>query len=171
MIVVYIILGLIVLFFAAAALMPASYNVEKSIVINKPASVPFEKVANLANYRDWNPWQKMEPNSKTEITGTPASPGHKFSWEGKKIGVGSLTVKSADPYKTVNLDLQFIKPFKSQANDNWKFEESNGATKVIWQNDGGLPYPMGRIMGAMIIANLNKQFEQGLKDLKQVCEK
>jgi len=171
MIVVYILVALVALFFIAAALMPASYNIEKSIVINKPASAPFEKVANLSNYRDWNPWQKMEPASISEITGTPASPGHKFAWEGKKIGTGSLTVKSAVPYKLVQLDLQFIRPFKSQANDNWKFEENNGSTKVTWQNDGGLPYPMGRIMGAMIKANLNKQFEIGLKNLKEACEK
>jgi hypothetical protein len=171
MIAIYVILGIIVLFFAIAAVLPGSYNVEKSIVINKPAGEPYDKVANLNNYRDWNPWQKMEPSAKSDITGTPGTSGHKFAWEGKKIGVGSLTMKSAVPSKSVNLHLEFIKPFASKANDNWIFEENNGSTKVTWQNDGGLPYPMGRIMGAMIIKNLNTQFEQGLKNLKEVCEK
>jgi hypothetical protein len=171
MIVLYIIIGLVALFFIAAAILPGKYNVEKSIVINKPASVVFEHVANLGHYRDWNPWQKMEPESKTEITGAPATPGHKFKWEGKKIGVGSLTVKSASPYKSINLDLEFIKPFASKANDNWTFEENNGSTKVTWQNDGGLPFPMGRIMGPMIKKNLDTQFMQGLNSLKELSEK
>ena len=171
MIVIYILAALILLFLVAAAILPGKYNVEKQITISKPASVVFEHVANLSHYRDWNPWQKMEPGSKTEITGQSATPGHRFSWEGKKIGVGSLTVKAVNPPKSVNLDLEFIKPFASKANDNWTFDESNGVTKVTWQNDGGLPYPMGRIMGPMIKKNLNEQFMQGLNSLKALCEK
>jgi hypothetical protein len=171
MIIIYILAALIALFLIVAAVLPKSYNIQKAITIQVPASVAFEHVANLNHYRDWNPWQKMEPGAVNEITGVTATPGHKFSWKGKKIGVGSLTVKAVNPPKSINLDLEFIKPFASKANDNWTFEESNGATKVTWQNDGDLPYPMGRVMGAMIKKNLNEQFVIGLNNLKVVCEK
>jgi len=171
MIALYILAGLFLAIFLIAAIMPGRYKVEKSITINKPASEVFPKVANLNHYRDWNPWQKTEPDSKSTITGTPGTVGHKFEWEGKKIGAGSLTIKSVQPHTSLLLDLEFIKPWKSTADDAWTFEENGGQTKVTWKNQGPLTYPAARLMGPMINKNLNQQFEQGLKNLKEVCEK
>ena len=171
MILVYIIAGLIGLIFIIPAIMPGKYSVEKSIVINKMPDVVFDHVANLNHYRDWNPWQKMEPGAKANVTGTPKTVGHRFEWEGKKIGQGSLTIKSVNPPHKAEIDLEFVKPWKSKADDIWTFESQNGSTKVTWLNHGPLAYPMARMMGPMISKNLNYQFEQGLKNLKEMCEK
>jgi ribosome-associated toxin RatA of RatAB toxin-antitoxin module len=161
-----------VAFFLIAAIMPSKYSIEKQIVINKPPADVFDKVADLNNYRDWNPWQKMEPNAKANISGTPKTVGHKFDWEGKKIGQGSLTIRSLTPHSKVDIDLEFVKPWKSKADDIWTFEDlKNGSTKVTWNNHGPLTYPMARMMGPVINKNLNHQFEQGLKSLKEMCEK
>jgi hypothetical protein len=85
--------------------------------------------------------------------------------------VGSLTINSIDN-KHIHFDLEFLKPWKSRAKDNWLFEAwgDGSETKVTWQNSGNLPYPMARIMGPMINKNLNKQFEEGLGNLKKMCE-
>lgn len=171
---VYIILlilaGLIALLLLVAAFLPGTYNVEKSIIINRPVSAVMNNVADLHHYANWNPWQKMEPGAKGVITGTPATPGHRYKWEGKKIGIGQLTLRDLDE-KHVHFDLEFFKPFKSQANDNWLFEEwGNGETKVTWQNNGAFPWPMARLMGPMITGNLNKQFVEGLNNLKAMSE-
>lgn len=172
MIVLYVILVFVGLFLITAAIMPSKYSVQKEITINKPSSDVFEKVADLKHYRDWNPWHRLEPTALSEITGNAATVGHKFSWEGKKIGQGSLTIKGLTPPQEIILDLEFIKPWKSQALDSWTFTDlKNGSTKVVWNNNGPLPYPMGRLMGSMIIKNLNQQFEQGLNNLKELCEK
>jgi ribosome-associated toxin RatA of RatAB toxin-antitoxin module len=172
MIAAYIVMGLVGLFFIVPALMPGKYNVEKSTVINKSPDHVFNNVADLNHYRDWNPWQKMEPGAKAEITGTPKTVGHKFFWEGKKIGSGSLTVRSLNAPSDLQLDLAFIKPWKTEALDSWTFEkQSENSTKVTWKNSGPLPYPMARLMGPMVVKNLNQQFEQGLKSLKEMCEK
>lgn len=98
--------------------------------------------------------------------------GHKFAWDGKKIGQGSLTIKGFTAPQEITLDLEFIKPWKSIALDSWTFDDlHNGSTKVVWENNGPLTYPMARLMGPMINKNLNQQFEQGLKNLKELCEK
>jgi hypothetical protein len=157
--------------FIIAALMPAKYVIEKEIVIHQPPSVVFERIADFNYYRQWNPWQKSEPTAKYSRTGSPGTIGHRYEWEGKKIGSGSLTIKSLNPYNNIELDLEFIKPWKSKAFDNWKFEDlKNGSTKVIWHNSGPLPYPVARLMGPIISKNLNHQFEQGLSSLKEMCE-
>jgi hypothetical protein len=133
--------------------------------------VCFDKVANLNNYREWNPFSLMEPDASKQITGTPKTVGHKYTWEGTKIGKGSLTIKKLQAHKSVDLDLEFLKPWKSKADDIWTFEEVNGNTKVTWKNQGGLTYPAARLLGPFITKNLSQQFETGLNNIKKLCEK
>jgi hypothetical protein len=171
MIIVYILLAIIAAVLLIAYLMPGAYNVEKSTVIKKPQSLVMSNVGNLAGYRDWNPWMKMEPSATSTITGSAHTPGHKYAWEGKKIGVGSLTLTDIDE-KHIHFTLEFLKPFKSKAQDNWLFEQwgDGSETKVTWQNSGALPWPIARLMGPMITKNLNRQFVEGLENLKKMCE-
>lgn len=171
MIFVYIFIGLVASLLIIAALMPKTYSVERSIVINRPVEHVMERISDLNYYSQWNPWQKADPTAKHTITGMPGSPGHKYAWEGKKVGVGSLTFINKDP-KHIHFDLEFFKPWKSKAKDNWLFEpwDDGSQTKVTWQNGGGFPWPVARLMGPMITKNLNYQFEQGLNNLKKMCE-
>lgn len=172
MVILYIIISFVALLVLLAFVLPGKYSVTKSITINCGISKCFDMVADLNNYRDWNPWSKMEPNAKKEINGIPKTIGHSYSWEGQKIGIGSLTITAVNPNKSVNLDLVFIKPFSSKANDNWSFEElANNQVKITWTNFGDLPPGMARLMGPMITKNLNRQFDQGLNSIKELCEK
>jgi Polyketide cyclase / dehydrase and lipid transport len=171
MIFVYGLLLLIVALLLMAALMAKTYNVEKSIVINKPATEVMGYVGNFNHYSQWNPWQQMEPTAQKTITGQPMRPGHAYHWEGKKIGIGELRLVSSDE-KHIHFDLEFFKPWKSKAKDNWLFEPwgDGSETKVTWQNSGQLPWPMARLMGPMITKNLNQQFVTGLENLKKMAE-
>ena len=170
MIFIYIFLGLIILLFLIAALLPKNYNVEKFTIIKKTVPEVMNKVGDLNYYSRWNPWQQSDPAAKSTVSGTPKTPGHKYAWEGKKVGVGSLTLRDAD-IKHIHFDLEFVKPWKSKAKDNWLFEEwGDGECKVTWQNSGDLPFPVARLMGLMISKNLNHQFEIGLNNLKKLCE-
>jgi hypothetical protein len=170
MIFVYILAGLIIALLVGAAWMPRTFNIEKTIIIKKPVRDVMARVGNLNDYSLWNPWQKTDPSSSKTITGTPHTHGHKYAWQGKKIGVGSLTLKSLDD-KHIHFDLEFIKPWKSKAKDNWLFEPwGDGETKITWQNSGSLPWPIARLMGPMLNKSLNQQFENGLQNLKKLCE-
>jgi Polyketide cyclase / dehydrase and lipid transport len=171
MLVVYIILGCILGILLLAYLMPSKYMVEKSTIIKKSVVEVMEKVGDLNFYSQWNPWQQMDPTAKSNITGTPKTVGHKYEWEGKKVGVGSLTINSIDE-KHIHFNLEFIKPFSSKAKDNWLFEEwgDGSEAKITWQNSGELPWPMARLMGPYLNKQLNQQFEAGLRNLKKMCE-
>ena len=128
------------------------------------------RVSDFNEYSKWNPWQQMEPAASKTITGTPGTPGHKYTWQGKKIGIGNLTLSSLDD-KHIHLNLEFLKPWKAKAKDNWLFEHwGDNETKVTWQNSGNLPWPMARLMGPIINKNLKHQFETGLNNLKKLCE-
>ncbi len=170
MIVVYIFVGLVVTLLLISALMPKTFNVEKTIVISRPVTEVMDRVSDLNYYSQWNPWQQSDPTVKNTITGAAKIPGHKYAWEGKKVGVGSLTLNNLDE-KHIHFDLEFLKPWKSKAKDNWLFEPwGDGETKVTWQNSGQFPWPIASLMGPMIIKSLNQQFEQGLNNLKKMVE-
>jgi hypothetical protein len=170
MVFVYVFLGLIVLLLLVAALLPKTYNVEKTIVIESSVPDVMNRVGDLNYYRQWNPWQQADPGARHTITGSPKTSGHRYSWEGKKVGVGSLTLRDMDA-KHIHFDLEFLKPWKSRAKDNWLFEPwGQNQTKVTWQNSGSLPWPIASLMGPMITKNLNHQFDQGLNNLKKMCE-
>ncbi len=170
MIFVYIFVALISAILVIAAVMPKTYNVERSIVINKNVPEVMNRIGNLNDYATWNPWQQSDPSAQKTITGHPNTPGHKYAWQGKKVGVGSLTLLDKDD-KHIHFDLEFLRPWKSKAKDNWLFEPwGNGETKVTWQNSGELPWPMARLMGPMINKNLTHQFGVGLNNLKKLCE-
>lgn len=171
MVILYILLGLILMLGVAALLLPKNYNVEKSAIIKKTAEAVMDKVGNLNFYSQWNPWQQTDTTIQSTVTGIPKTPGHKYAWEGKKAGIGSLTINSLDE-KHIHFALEFFKPWKSKAKDNWLFEPwaDGSETKVTWQNSGDLPFPIARLMGPMITKNLNHQFEVGLVNLKKMCE-
>lgn len=170
MIFVFLFAAFIIAILLLGAVMPSRYNVEKTAIINKPVDEVMSKVGDLNYYSSWNPWQQMDPLATKTVTGAPKTMDHKYCWHGKKVGEGSLTIKSIDN-NHIYFDLEFLKPWKSHAKDNWLFEGAGGnETKVTWHNSGDLPWPMARLMGPLIHKNLNHQFEKGLNNLKKMVE-
>src|SRR5687767_736304 len=96
MIVVYIFAGLIALLLILALMMPKGFNIEKTIVIKSPVGEVMNRVGDLNYYSKWNPWQQSDSSAKSTITGTPKTAGHRYAWEGRKVGVGSLTLLGLD---------------------------------------------------------------------------
>jgi hypothetical protein len=170
MIIVYIFIGLIIVLLVISAFLPKMYYIEKTMIIKKPVTDVMNRVSNFNEYDKWNPWQQMELSADKIITGIPGKPGHKYEWHGKKIGIGNLAISKIDD-RHIHFALEFLKPWKSKAKDNWLFEPwGDGETKVTWQNSGNLPWPIARLMGPVINKNLNHQFEVGLSNLKKLCE-
>ncbi|RYY55999.1 MAG: hypothetical protein EOO09_08195 [Chitinophagaceae bacterium] len=169
-IVLYIFGALIIGLLVGAIWMPKTFHIEKKIVIEQPSATVIDHVANLNYYSKWNPWQQVDKQAVMTITGTPKTAGHKYEWKGPKVGQGHLTLLDLDNHH-VHFSLQFIKPFKSTAKDNWHFEPwGENGTRVTWENSGNLPWPIARLVGPMMTKGLNKQFEKGLANLKSLCE-
>lgn len=162
--------AVLVIFCIAPVALPNKYVVERSIEINKSADSVYLAVADFNSYLKWNPWTQMEPTANNTIEGAPATVGSKWSWEGKEVGKGGLTILALEPGKSIQSSLVFIEPMQSQASDSWKFEATpQGTTKVTWHNEGGFGY-FDRYFGLMLDGMLGGQFETGLKNLKSLCE-
>lgn len=165
-----IIAVLLVIFFVGGMFLPKTYSVNRTAVINAPDSVIYKNIADFNEFYKWNPWAKMEPTAKTEVTGTAGQPGHLYTWEGDKTGSGYMKVKSVDPNKMVDIELKFIKPFESSSDTRFDITPEAIGNKVTWTMSGENVGTMNKWMGLMMDGMIGKDFEDGLKFLKEKSE-
>ena len=163
--------AILVLLLIIAALLPADYRVERSIVINAPTEKVFEQVVDLNNYVKWNPWSKMDPDAKTVISEKSRGVGSIWFWEGEINGKGSLSIVKLDEGKSIETKVEFFEPMESEASGFWKFENVDNGTNVTWAFEGALSYPVERYMSFFMDDMLGADFEKGLANIKKICEK
>lgn len=164
-----IVLILVALFFVVALLLPKSVSMQKSIVIDKPASLIFKQVNNYQNWSAWSPWNATDPDMVSTFEGPALGVGAKTSWTSKKHGDGSMTINESIPYRKVTSMLDFGLP--GQAYNFFEFEETNDGTLVTWGVDiPDMGYPAGRYIGLLMPAMMKPFFNDGLNKLKEVTE-
>lgn len=168
--VLYIVLGVIVLYFILAFFGPKEVKAERSIAINAPVETVREKLGDLRYFHDkWSPWTKKDPEMKTEFSGTPGKPGHKYHWSGNKQ-VGSGEMELVEPNgDTVLQKLRFEGQGESKA--YYILRKEGDATLVTW----GVAFRVGFMRRTpMLFINMDKMmgkdFEDGLQNLKASIE-
>src|SRR4051812_35455009 len=92
--VLYVIVGIILLYLILALIGPAHMRFEKKISINKPVDMVKKHVSDYKFFHDkWSPWTELDPNMKTTYTGNPGEVGHKYEWSGNKdVRSGSMEI-------------------------------------------------------------------------------
>ncbi|RZL53012.1 MAG: polyketide cyclase [Pedobacter sp.] len=167
--IIIVVLALIILI--GGMLLPKTYSVSRSTVINAPDSVIYKNIADLNEFYKWNPWAKMEPSAKTTITGPVAQPGHTYAWVGKETGSGQMKIKSVDANKLVDIEMKFLKPWESVADTKFEISTEGSGNKVIWTIAGDNNI-ISKWMGVFMSMDsmIGKDFESGLKSLKEKSE-
>ncbi|NAS30324.1 polyketide cyclase [Flavobacteriaceae bacterium R38] len=170
----YILGGIVLLVVILALIAPKNYHVSRAIEIEKPLPEVFEYLKYVKNQDHWSPWKKKDPKMRQEFKGTDGKAGFISSWEGnKQVGVGEQEIRKIIKNKSIETELRFLKPFKSQSDAYLNVDKiDNNKTKVTWGFSGENKFP-GSIF--MIFMNMDKavgkDFEEGLADLKSVLEK
>jgi len=166
-----IIIGVLVLL---ALIAPKKYEVNRSIVINKPRSEVFQYLKYIKNQDEWSPWKKRDPEMKQEFSGEDGTVGFVSKWESdhKQVGAGEQEILSITPNEQIKTELRFLKPWKSQSTAYMKTRDAtDGATEVSWGFYGLNKVPMNIMM---LFYNMDKavgkDFEEGLIELKIVLE-
>ena len=161
---------IIVIAGAGIYFLPNNYTLTNSIEINRPASVVYAQVADFNKWQAWSPWRDKEPTAKMTYEGTAGTEGHKMSWEGEKVVVGSMTLVATAENESLVCSDVFVKPMNATAKDYWRFEGEGNKTKVTWVSSGGLKYPMGRLFGLAADKMIGETERHGLENLKKICE-
>ena len=173
MTVVYAILIILVVLLIIPLFLSKDLNYEKSIMIDASIDKVWKNVASLTAMDKWSPWNERDPNMARDLTGVDGSVGAKQSWVSKEknVGEGSQTIVSVDEPTQISTKLEFIKPFKSQANAYVKLKEEGSATQATWGFESQMPYPMNIMKLFMNFEkNMDKDFGAGLNKLKKISE-
>jgi len=165
--------ALVAVFLAIVALQPSEFRIERSATMRAPAAAPYAQVNDFQKWRDWSPWEKVDPQLKRTYEGPQAGAGARYAWVGNKdVGEGRMTIVESKPGELVRIKLEFFKPFAAVNDAQFSFKPAGDATAVTWTMTGQnnflakaicLFVDMDRMVGGM--------FEQGLAQMKAVVEK
>jgi hypothetical protein len=162
----------LVIFLIIAGLQPSDYKVERSLVINAPASAIFAQVNNLHAWEAWSPWAKLDPNAKITFEGPRAGKGAIHHWDGNnEIGAGSMEITESSPYKSIQMKLDFLKPMKGTATSGFTFTPEGNGTKVTWSMEGKRDF-LAKVVGLIMScdAMIGDMYDKGLANLKTVVK-
>lgn len=169
LIVIVFIVG--VLLFAATR--PDTFRVERSIAINAAPEKIFALVNDFRIWRQWSPWENIDPNLKRSYSGAASGVGAVYAWEGnKEIGSGRMEILNTAPSTQIIIQLDFIEPFSARNTAEFNFKQIDAVTEVVWTMHGSNSY-MHKLMGLFFSMDkmVGSSFETGLMNLKNIAER
>jgi len=164
-----VVLALVIVLAIVIAMQPETAHIEKSIMIDAPAASIFPQVSNYRNFNVWSPWAKMDPKAKQSFEGPDVGVGSTMSWNGPKTGTGSMTIEEIEENKRVKSSMTFGGSDGNFYSEFILTPEENG-TVVTWTYDGPNHGLAGKTMWVIMGSMLSSQYDQGLKDLKDLVE-
>ena len=140
-------------------------HIEQSISIKSDAEKICKTLTDFNHWSVWSPWLIMEPGVKITV----AEDGKSYSWEGNRVGSGNMSIAKVDGNEHIEMNLQFLKPWKSKAKVAFDLKQEGESTKVTWLMDSSLPFFlfwMKKMMEAMV----GMDYQRGLQMFKDFSE-
>jgi len=162
---------IVVILIGASFFLPSKWHVRRSIVIAAAPEAIFPWVDNIRRWPDWTPWtEDLDPTMKRTFEGPEAGIGAKQSWQGTKMGNGTLTIIESSPPEKIVYDLNMDNG-KFMAKGGFTFKPTTDGTEVTWFDSGELPGdPVSKYFGLMMDSMIGSDFEKGLQKLKLKAE-
>jgi len=162
-------LALLLLF---AARQPDRFRVTRTAVIKAPAARIFSLINDLKSFNTWSPYPRRDPGAQGHHSGPAGGVGAAYTWQGRKIGQGTLTITHSDAPVTLKMTLDFVRPVKAQHTAEFTLQaEGDNLTIVSWALEGPTPY-LARLMGLFVDRDrvIGRDFEAGLANLKRLTQ-
>lgn len=173
-IILLVLVGLVILVIGVALSRPKAFRYERSMTTAASASEIYSVVSDLRRWAEWSPWHKRDPAMTTENTGGPGEVGATHSWDGnKQVGAGRMTITAVEPDRSIELKLDFIRPFPATNKVIWRIEDEGKERRVVWIMEGANEKLIVRVM--VLFMNMEKMigkdFDDGLASLKELVER
>ncbi|SFT43992.1 Predicted transcriptional regulator YdeE, contains AraC-type DNA-binding domain [Lishizhenia tianjinensis] len=140
-------------------------NVDKSIFIDVKPSEVYEKLMDFNHWKVWSPWTITEK----EVVVTVDENNQHYHWKGNLVGEGEMRITGSTPNSSIEVDLNFIKPFKSKAKVAFIIKAEQEGSRVHWTLDNKLPFFMFFFKN-MMTAMIGMDYNRGLLMLKEYLE-
>jgi len=165
-------LAFVALFFLGLAyFLPQTGHVERTIVIERPASHVFDMVNSFSRFDQWSPWHKKDRGMRTSLSGAEQGFGATYEWasEDPSVSVGDQRIIESDPYRLVKIqhDWQRFAP----ATVTFRFKPNELGVQTTWSYDIDLGVnPIMRYRGIYLDSAIGEDFQMGLMRLKALLE-
>lgn len=175
--VVSIVLILFAAFVVTGYLLPKQVHIERSITVDRPASMMFELLNSYRHFNDWSPWAGRDPNAEFVISGSESGVGARMSWIGEPhlVGSGWQEIVASKPYEQINIKLDF--DAQGIADTGFTLVAQGDATVITWFFDSdlteGVNYLdsfLARYFGLLFDRWVGGDYELGLANLKHFAE-
>jgi len=147
--------------------MPA-YHIQRSISINTPLKTLRDSLKNFKEWPKWSPWLVMEPDATVTYSDRQGQVGAMYGWSGILVGSGSMELMAVHD-DLIEMDIRFVKPFKSTAKVSFEFKSEGDMTSVTWHMYGNLPFFLFWMKEKMR-TYIGMDYERGLLMLKEYLE-
>jgi uncharacterized protein YndB with AHSA1/START domain len=149
----------------------ADFEVTRSTTIAAPPERVHGLLDDFHRWRQWSPWEDVDPNLQRSYSGPDSGVGARYAWEGnRKAGKGNMEITESTPER-VGVRLQFEKPWKATNQVAFELTPSNGSTDVTWRMNGtnkGFAALFSKVVS--MDRMVGKDFEKGLAQLKGAAE-
>ena len=149
-----------------------TYPVERSQTIDAPPTRVYAQIADFHNWTSWSPWEDVDPDLERTYSGAESGTGAVYAWSGnRKAGQGRMEITHAIEPSSVQIDLQFEKPWKARNDTVFSIQPEGSGSRVIWSMTGKKTL-MTKVMGIFTSMEklLGPDFEKGLARLKATAE-
>jgi effector-binding domain-containing protein len=164
---------------AIAFVLPDSAHVERTILVERPASQVFAVLDSFRRYNEWSPWTARDPHAQYTISGPASGVGARQSWRGdpRTVGSGSQQIIQSTPDSAVTMALDF--GGRGAATAHFLLQPQDRGTRVTWALDTTAPLRLdgnfldnliGRYIGLFMDRMVGSDFETGLRQLKTLVE-
>jgi uncharacterized protein YndB with AHSA1/START domain len=168
----YLLVFIVIVMLVLASNKPDCFQVQRKITINAPAGKVFVCLNDLQRWKSWSPWENKDPGMKKTFSSNTVGKDAVYEWEGdSNVGKGRMEISESIPPNRLTIKLDFIKPFRAHNIVEFMLVEKDGATEVIWDMHGPMPF-ISKLMSLFISMDrmVGKDFEAGLASLKVLNE-
>jgi effector-binding domain-containing protein len=172
------VLGAVLIALSAAALvLPGRIAVERSMIVNRPATTVFALLDGFVSWTEWSPWVARDPSATVTRSGPERGAGARLDWVGDpaKAGLGHQEILESDPEGY--LRLRVVQGAQGEAKLEYVVSGDALGSRVAWifetdvtTDEGFLGRLVGRYYGWFLARWVAKDFERGLQRFKTYAE-
>jgi effector-binding domain-containing protein len=148
---------------------PQTFELIQTKYIQASPEEVYNKLRDLQSWSEWSPWVIYELDCNFEYSETNGEEGSWYSWDGQRIGAGTLELTELMPPSEIEAKLVFKRPNRSTNSISFRIEPSGVGTEVSWKMQGHMPL-MLKPMIPRIQKMLKNDFEIGLIRLNALLD-
>jgi uncharacterized protein YndB with AHSA1/START domain len=156
-----------------AATKPATFHIEKSVMIQAPPEKVFTLIEDFHNWPEWAAQDREDATMQRTYGGAATGLGAVSDWASKgSAGAGRMMITAAMVPSKVDVVVDWKRPFKVRNTHQFTLTPIGDNTRVTWVAEGTNLYMM-KVMEVFVGVNglMGRHFEAGLENLKKVAER